>query len=243
WGQLADDQLSADRSVTQHGNRRLTTATTFGGALHIDGLLDAEGGALFDAAIDKLSPPDPKDTPGGPRAAAQRRADALVQMARIVLGGGEATGVSPTNVNVLVDFGTLDSYGSSGSLVDSRCDLDWTGPIGRETLLRLGCDCSVSRIVMKGRSEVLDMGRKTRLVTPVQRRALSVRDGGCVFPGCDRPDSWCDAHHLIHWVLGGNTDLCDLCLLCRRHHVMVHEGGWTLSKLPGGGFQARAPDE
>jgi hypothetical protein len=72
------------------------------------------------------------------------------------------------------------------------------------------------------------VGRKQRLVTPTIRRALEVRDGGCRFPGCDRPATWCDAHHLKHWVHGGHTSLENMVLLCRRHHVLVHECGWTI---------------
>jgi Domain of unknown function (DUF222)/HNH endonuclease len=70
----------------------------------------------------------------------------------------------------------------------------------------------------------LDVGPATRVVTPAQRTALAVRDGGCSFPGCSRPLGWCDAHHLRHWVDGGPTDLANLVLLCRAHHRAVHEG-------------------
>ncbi len=243
WGRLADDQLASADFMEQYNDRRLMLAKTFQGALHIDGLLDPEGGALFAKAIDVLSPPDPIDTPGGPRSAAQRRADALVEMSRIALQGAEGTGMSPTNINVVVDIDGLDRHQPDRPSIDSRCEIDWSGPIGRETLLRMMCDCSVSRIVMRGRSEVLNMGRRTRLVTTTQRRALAIRDQGCTFPGCDRPESWCDAHHVEHWVRdNGPTDLNNLALLCRRHHVLVHEGGWFFGKHPDGGFDARAPD-
>jgi hypothetical protein len=84
----------------------------------------------------------------------------------------------------------------------------------------------------------LDVGRATRVVQPAQRSALAVRDRGCVFPGCDRPLAWCDAHHLWHWVDGGPTDLPNLALLCRAHHRTVHEGGWQLTRGPDGRFSA-----
>ena len=88
----------------------------------------------------------------------------------------------------------------------------------------------------------LEVGRSTRVVQPAQRAALTVRDGGCVFPGCDRPLSWCDAHHLHHWVDGGPTDLSNLALVCRAHHRAVHEGGWRLIRGPDGRFTAaRSP--
>jgi hypothetical protein len=242
WGQLADDQLASTDFMEQYNSRRLTIARTFGGAIHIEGLLDPEAGGVFMAAIDVLSAPDPNDTSGGPRSAPQRRADAVVQMSRIVMQGAEGTGVSLTNLNAIVDINTLAGHLPGRPLSDIRCDLDRAGPIGWETLLRMSCDCAISRVVVKGRSEILDVGRKTRLITAVQRRALVIRDGGCVFPGCDRPESWCDAHHLDHWALGGNTDLGRLCLVCRRHHVLVHEGGWTIQQLPEGTWQATPPD-
>jgi hypothetical protein len=87
-------------------------------------------------------------------------------------------------------------------------------------------------------SQPLEVGRTTRVVQPAQRHALAVRDRGCVFPGCDRPLSWCDAHHLWHWVDGGPTDLDNLALLCRAHHRTVHEGGWQLTRGPDGRFTA-----
>ncbi len=76
---------------------------------------------------------------------------------------------------------------------------------------------------------VIDMGRRARVFTRTQRRALIYRDRGCVFPGCDRPARFCDAHHIKPWELGGLTDLINGVLLCRRHHTMVHKG-WDLAR-------------
>jgi hypothetical protein len=87
-------------------------------------------------------------------------------------------------------------------------------------------------------SQPLDLGRSTRVISPAQRAALAVRDGGCVFPDCDRPLAWCDGHHLWHWVDGGPTDLENLALVCRAHHRTVHEGGWQLTRGPDGRFTA-----
>jgi hypothetical protein len=90
-------------------------------------------------------------------------------------------------------------------------------------------------------SQPLEVGRATRVVSPAQRAALIVRDGGCVVPDCDRPPPWCDAHHLVHWLDGGPTDLPNLALLCRAHHRAVHEGGWRLIRDPDGGLIASPP--
>jgi hypothetical protein len=105
-----------------------------------------------------------------------------------------------------------------------------------ETALRLCCDASIGRVVMDGPSDIVDLGQRTRVVSAAQRRALAHRDRGCVFPGCHRKVEWTDAHHLQHWARGGATDLGNLCLLCRRHHVMVHEGGWRLERDPVNGM-------
>ena len=90
-------------------------------------------------------------------------------------------------------------------------------------------------------SRPLDVGRATRVVSPAQRSALAVRDGGCVFPGCSRPLAWCEAHHVWHWLDGGPTDLDNLALVCRAHHRAIHDGGWQLIRGPDGRFSATPP--
>ena len=90
-------------------------------------------------------------------------------------------------------------------------------------------------------SQPLDVGRASRVITPTQRAALAVRDGGCVFPTCTRPQAWCEGHHLLHWVDGGPTDLANLALLCRAHHRAIHEGGWQLTRGPDGRLTADPP--
>jgi hypothetical protein len=88
----------------------------------------------------------------------------------------------------------------------------------------MACDAVISRVVTDGPSQVLDVGRATPVPNPATRKALEVRDGGCVAPGCDRPPEWCDAHHIVHWTRGGSTSLDNLELRCRRHHRAIHEG-------------------
>jgi hypothetical protein len=109
-------------------------------------------------------------------------------------------------------------------------ELDWGGPILRQSLERIGCTAQLVRLVTAGGSRVLDLGTAQRLATPAQRIALAARDKGCAFPGCDRPPGWTDAHHVIPWRTGGHTDLDNLILLCRHHHRLVHEGGWTAAR-------------
>jgi hypothetical protein len=116
----------------------------------------------------------------------------------------------------------------------------WGAVLGRDAARRLACDASVTRVVLDPVSQPLDVGRRTRVVPPAVRTALFVRDRGCVFPGCDRPPPWTDAHHVIHWADGGPTSLDNLVLLCRRHHRAVHEGRRTLVRGPTGHWTAAA---
>lgn len=114
-----------------------------------------------------------------------------------------------------------------------------TGEFGTElspdAVRRLLCDASVSRIVVDGSSQVLDVGRATRTWSPAQRRAAAARHGGCRGPGCERPMGWCHLHHVQRWSDGGPTDLANAIPLCERHHHLVHEGGWHLDYDPDSG--------
>ena len=101
-------------------------------------------------------------------------------------------------------------------------------PVPDETLRRWSCDAAAARIVLGPDSVPIDVGRDHRLFTPAQRRALAVRDQGCRFPHCSRPARYTDAHHVVAWSRGGSSDPANAVLLCRYHHRLVHEGGWTL---------------
>lgn len=100
---------------------------------------------------------------------------------------------------------------------------------------RLACELEILPVVLDGDSHVLDVGRAKRHFDRHQRVALGHRDGGCTFPGCERPPDWCDAHHgRDPWSRGGPTDVADGVLLCPFHHRLIHQGEWTLQFAPGG---------
>ncbi|MBG0741454.1 HNH endonuclease, partial [Paeniglutamicibacter antarcticus] len=101
---------------------------------------------------------------------------------------------------------------------------DGLGSISPGTLARMVCDASFERAVLGTNGAVLDLGTAVRLATPAQRRAVSVRDGGCVRPGCNRPASWCDIHHVIWYSRGGPTAVSNMCALCPSCHSLVHAG-------------------
>ena len=88
---------------------------------------------------------------------------------------------------------------------------------------------------------ILDYGRSERLAPPPLRQALAVRDGGCIFPGCDIHSGHCDAHHVIHWNHNGTTDPDNTALLCRFHHGVTHRNRWTMTAIGGQRFQWTTP--
>ena len=111
--------------------------------------------------------------------------------------------------------------------------------LGPEAARRIGCDATITRVVLDPHSQPLDVGRRTRLIPPALRTALAVRDRGCTFPGCDRPPPWTDAHHVRHWTNGGDTALHNLILLCRQHHRTIHNGHWHVLRDPHGRWTIR----
>ena len=172
------------------------------------------------------------------RPAAELRGQALVEICRRFLDAGEAptSGGERPHINVVITLEELTGvtrwggdYCPSGEVCDAP------------TIDQLLCDASVRRIVLSPRSEVIDVGRNTRVIPTALRAAVTARDRHCAFPGCDRPPSWCDCHHITPWNRGGPTTEWNLILLCRRHHQLVHRG-WTIQHHPQGGITFHRPD-
>jgi hypothetical protein len=103
------------------------------------------------------------------------------------------------------------------------------------------CDCDVTRVLWSKDGEILDYGRKTKLISDGLRRAVITRDHHCRFPGCDRPASWTDVHHVRHWKRGGRTSIKNSALLCSFHHHLIHRPGWELELVPDGTLHITDP--
>lgn len=104
------------------------------------------------------------------------------------------------------------------------------------------CQTGTVAVLTDGRGNPLDVGREQRLFTPRQRVALALRDGGCRWRGCDRPASYCEAHHIDEWARdGGRTDVDRGILLCRYHHMQLHHGGWRITRVGGDDFALHDP--
>ena len=241
WRTLADDTLAAEDAYDVFEHRRVHASSTFRGSTVMDAEFDTDGGATVLAALRAYDEGPSAISPDGtPLTLSQRYHDAMVAICGHALSCRTPKGRPPTGMDVIVDVERLIG-GPLGDLANARCDLTGVGPISAETARRLACDAAVGRALTNGASEILDLGRRNRLISAAQRRALDIRDRGCAFPGCDRPPWWCDGHHLDDWADGGCTDLDRLLLLCRRHHVLVHEGGWTLRREADGSIVAIPP--
>jgi hypothetical protein len=129
-----------------------------------------------------------------------------------------------------------------GSVVPGRVprELDGIGPVTRALVRRLGCDASTVGVVEDAEGTVISVGKRTRTVPSSVRRALRLRDGGCRFPGC-HARRFVDAHHVRHWIEGGESSLGNLIELCRVHHRLVHEGGFRVEQVGDGRWLFRAP--
>jgi hypothetical protein len=103
-------------------------------------------------------------------------------------------------------------------------------PLSAEVADLISCDAHLQALLVDRSGQPLWLGRSSRLASSSQRRVLAIRDGGCVFPGCDMPSQWCDVHHQPGWEHGGTTDVDGMVLLCRRHHGAAHSSRWRLRR-------------
>jgi Domain of unknown function (DUF222)/HNH endonuclease len=219
-------RVTTGEARTLHENAELTTFWDDDGSLVIHGRLAPEDGALFLRALQHARDGLMEHVLEEERGSAEPRprptnVEALVAVADTTLASGpRRSNADRYQVVVHVDADVLAQDGEGG------CALDDGPGIAPETVRRIGCDGSVVAISHRN-GETVRVGRKTRAIPPALRRALDARDRGCRFPGCEN-HRFVDAHHVQHWARGGETRLDNLILLCRRHHTLVHEGGYTI---------------
>jgi hypothetical protein len=194
------------------------------GRVAFSGEVDPETGAILTGAISALAVPQPLDV----RTVAERHGDAFADLVRLVADAGslpEEGGQKP-HVTVTVSLDALREGVGTATLGD-------TALLTASEARRIACDSGIVPMVLGSRSEPLDIGRETRTIPAAIRKALVHRDGGCTFPGCDRPPQWTDAHHITAWADGGPTALSNLTLLCRQHHSLIHHSRWHIDMDSG----------
>ncbi len=221
-----DPDVAAEKMELNLGCRNPNTGLT-----RIDGALDDHGMAILRTTIDALSAPRPTiDGVADSRPAALRRAQALIEAvghlmdnARLPDRGGERP-----HLTVTLNWDLLRDRAGTATLDDG---MTLTPATARQLL----CDATVIPAVLGGDGQVLDLGRSSRTFPAPLRRAIALRDKGCTWPGCDRPPSWTDAHHIRFWHRDfGPTDHTNGTLLCRRHHTEIHKDQWRIEPASDG---------
>jgi hypothetical protein len=179
--------------------------------------LDAVGGEKVQAVLESMVQ---ADRPAGDlRNRGQQLGDALVQWADNTLAAGELPilrTVKPHVIALIPLADLADPHTGHGAATTG-----FGARISAARARMLACDGGITRIVIGPESQPLEMGRTHRVVPPHLRRAIEVRDRHCVFTGCDAPSHWCDVHHVLHWIDGGETSLENSALLCERHSHLV----------------------
>lgn len=254
--QLRDDLDTAgvaERERARREARSLTVFRTSDGMTRATWVLDPESAAVITDLYDRATSP----RRGGPTFLSPRDAELIERM--------RADDRTPEQYasDVFVDLLRAGADADSGSLLGSGApsvrvvvtarDLtEGTGlahlegqpePVSLPTVQRLLCTGTHMPVLIASTGQPLDVGRSQRLFTARQRVALAVRDGGCRWAGCERPPSWCEAHHIEPWqAADGRTDVADGVLLCRHHHLLVHNNGWQIERYrrPDGRDEYRA---
>ena len=242
------------KALCRHRRRYLRTHTDDDGTVVVAARLSPEDGAVLLAAVelarkaladeladDVASPGDaspdgasPENVPAGASYECSA-ADALVKICESVLARGLSDESPPAQVVVHVDDDVLEHPEAEGCSY-----VEGAGAVTSHTARRLACDATVSHLVFGSDGQVAPQGA-TRAIPRRMRRAVLARDGGCRWPGCTNR-RWVDVHHVVFWANGGTTTLSNLVTICRRHHRLVHEGGYGLAMSKPGTVCVHRPD-
>ncbi|WP_433501114.1 DUF222 domain-containing protein [Sphaerimonospora sp. CA-214678] len=197
------------------------------GANRKETVWETRGEAGEDLGLDHTPEPAPESACGGP--GSEDMGPDSADPGSTIFGG---TGPGRTNAT---GTGIGSTGGGGGGSGDRRVDVgDWWWRSVLRTLPglllstgqllpiidihRLARTSTLVRLVMNADGQALDMGRKTRLATPAQRRAIAARYDTCWVKGCPLPASMCQVDHLDNWSEGGHTDLARLGPACQFHN-------------------------
>ena len=268
WRARVAPEVAAEDCAAAFEHRQLYLRHDLFGGVSGSFNLDAVGGTIVANALD--TPPDPTTGPIEARTAAQRRADALVDLAagttetatedgladpetepgpqraptqNTPTNAGRPTGRRTTSITLdaLIDIATLENR--PGLDLDAlRAEIGAGHSISQPIIEQLICDATLRRVLIDGPSQILDVGTATPLIPTAVRRAIQIRDRHCQFAGCDITWNRCDIHHIVPRSQHGPTNPDNLVLLCRRHHTQIHQGGWSLTRLSDGRIVTIPPD-
>jgi hypothetical protein len=236
-----DPDQADEKALRRYERAGITVSPLYAGGFTLTGTADETTGAALKAAIDAASPLVQGDT----RTAARRRLDGLHRIATHWLDtaapdpDATARRTSTSRARLVV---TIDQHGLAGRTSPGGT-LTWAGPITAATAQRLGCASDATFVTLDHHGQVVEAGTHRRFFTRSQVLAMIARDGDtCAAPYCDRPAAWSDAHHLVPVSEGGPTTIANGALPCEGHHLQLHEGHWSLHRLPDGRYLLRHRD-
>ncbi|WP_162236966.1 HNH endonuclease signature motif containing protein [Agreia sp. Leaf283] len=239
---LIDREGVAERENEQYTRQQAKVWRDREGMVHLSAVFAPEDGTFVKSALDLLLGP----RIGGPRLAdkkamaqsqlvqddprtiEQLTAGALVALVRAgaAVEHGAVLAKKRPAVQIVVTASELTRPDGDGIAF-----IEGTGiAVTMKTVDRLVCDTGYQPVVISADGSPLDLGREHRLFQPAQRLALNAVQGGCVWPGCEKPPSFCEIHHIEHWHTGGKTDIHDGVLLCKHHHLLLHSNGWRIHR-------------
>ncbi|MEU8635778.1 DUF222 domain-containing protein [Amycolatopsis sp. NPDC048633] len=220
---LDPDGAEPDTTEPATPSRELSLRRKRTGVWELNGRFDDETGMRASALLDTLA--QRRTTDEGPdlRSPQERYGDAFSDAIDLALNTPDLPMQAGERAHVMIAVSLEDLKSGIG-----RAILGDTGTISAAEARIHACDCKLIPAVLGEKSEPLDLGRQSRLVTPGIRRALYLRDRGCAFPGCHRPPRHCQGHHIRHWADGGPTELGKLVLMCAHHHRLLHRSGWQV---------------
>ncbi len=220
WLAVSDPHGEDVREEALRLKRHLTFTPNGDGMVDVHGVLMPVDVAHVRAALDHIAGAAFADQTG--RGHHTRIADAFVELCQAYNSGTVTGGRERPKVMIAAPFETVAERATArGTIIGSN------DSISAETVRQLCCDAELNRVVTRGASTILDYGTTTRLASDAQYYAMVARDGGCRWPGCDRPPGWTQAHHLKEvFAEHGPTDLNEMVLGCSTHHDHLHHHGW-----------------
>ena len=223
-----DPDGSLASEAEQHRHRGFTLHPEADGSYSAHGRLTATCGALLLASLTPRSAPRPSGDSGpDPRNHAQRLHDALEELAGVVVRRNELPD-SGAPAQVIITM-TAEQLATRQGLAETSSG----HPLTVTAALALADEAALNLLMTDASGAVLSLGRTRRIATRSQTLALIARDGGCTFPGCDKPPEWCQRHHIVSWADGGRTDLDNLTLVCGYHHREFDRAGWSCRMTDG----------
>ncbi|MGX1701684.1 DUF222 domain-containing protein [Microbacterium sp. NPDC055357] len=191
-----------------------------------------DGVRFVDEPAHADDPPGPADT----RSRAQKQHDVLATVLTVAAASGELPTIGGAAPTLVVSVREEDAARGTG-----YAHIDGFGrPVSMETALHISCGSVIQRITMNDEGRILRLGTEERVFNRRQRRAIALRDGGCVIPGCGVPAAWCEIHHVMEHAAGGPTHTDNGVLVCWFHHRFLESSGWSI-RMVRGVPQVRAP--